>query len=110
MSHFVLEKSGADALEPEEDDDLGETKKPFDIEEMLRRRIAERLFDDVERKTELPPALQERKPDGDSLDFEKSRVGLGEIYAKQYEVEVLGHEKAGRGQLGFREVAGGARG
>lgn len=46
------------------------------------------------------------------MNFEKSRIGLGEIYAKQYEAEMLGHQteaekaedKAGRGNaLGFQE-------
>ena len=50
-------------------------------------------FDDVERRTDLPPATQEKTLEADTLDFEKSRVGLGDVYAKQYEQEVLGNKK-----------------
>lgn len=67
----------------------------FDIEAIIRQRVWNEDFDDVERKEVLPPS-QRPKGEGDdfveTLNFEKSRVGLGDIYAKQYEAEMIGHK------------------
>mmetsp|Transcript_78844 Transcript_78844/g.244660 ORF Transcript_78844/g.244660 Transcript_78844/m.244660 type:complete len:304 (-) Transcript_78844:89-1000(-) len=67
----------------------------FDIEAIIRQRIWDEMFDDVVHKTVLPPS--QRAPTAndeavETLNFEKSRVGLGEVYAKQYEAEMLGHD------------------
>merc|ERR1719235_2182748 len=64
--------------------------KKFDIEAIIKQRVWDEAFDDVVRKAELPPSQRPRGADGDveeTLNFEKSRVGLGEIYQKQYEAE-----------------------
>lgn len=67
----------------------------FDIESIIKQRVWDELFDDVVRKAELPPAQRPDNPDKDAvetLNFEKSRVGLGDIYAQQYETEMLGNK------------------
>lgn len=70
-------------------------RKKLDIDAIVRQRIWDEVFDDVVRKFHLPPSQRKRKEDEDvveTLNFEKSRVGLGDIYAKQYEAELLGHK------------------
>merc|ERR1712039_519144 len=57
------------------------------------------MGDDVLRKAELPPSQRPQKADEDiteTLNFEKSRVGLGDIYAQQYEAQMLGHKTEGQ--------------
>eukprot|EP00434_Breviolum_minutum_P031233 symbB.v1.2.027622.t1/scaffold2810.1/size69760/4 len=71
------------------------TKKPkFDLEAIIKQRVWDEAFDDVVRKTQLPPSQRPQSEEDavETLNFEKSRVGLGDIYAKQYEAEMLGHQ------------------
>mmetsp|Transcript_111909 Transcript_111909/g.311505 ORF Transcript_111909/g.311505 Transcript_111909/m.311505 type:complete len:742 (-) Transcript_111909:47-2272(-) len=66
----------------------------FDVEAIIRQRVWDEMFDDVVRKTALPPSQRPQGVDAEAmetLNFEKSRVGLGEVYAQQYEAEMLGH-------------------
>lgn len=66
----------------------------FDVEAIIRQRIWDEAFDDLARKAALPPSQRPQGAEDDpveTLNFEKSRVGLGDIYAKQYEAEMLGH-------------------
>lgn len=70
-------------------------RKKLDVDAIVRQRIWDEAFDDVVRKFQLPPSQRKRKEEEDvveTLNFEKSRVGLGDIYAKQYEAELLGHQ------------------
>jgi len=63
------------------------------IEKIIRQRIQDLAFDDVVRKVEAPPAARAPEENAEeTLDFQKSRVGLGEIYSRQYEAELLGHK------------------
>merc|ERR1719440_645221 len=67
----------------------------LDLEAIIKQRIWDEAFDDVVRKEALPPSQRPQGADEDvveTLNFEKSRVGLGDIYAKQYEAEMLGHK------------------
>lgn len=67
----------------------------FDVDAIVRQRVWDEAFDDVVRRKELPPAQRPQSADQDlveSLNFEKSRVGLSDIYAQQYEAEMLGHK------------------
>jgi len=69
--------------------------KRFDIDSIIKSRIWDEAFDDVIRKTELPPSQRPQGADGgdaETLNFEKSRVGLGEVYQQQYEAELLGNK------------------
>ena len=81
-------------LDEEESDDEGNKAQPFDIEKITRQRIADNLFDDVIRKADTrPTTLKKDGKNGEEeevLNFAKSRVGLGDIYAQQYEEEVFG--------------------
>jgi U3 small nucleolar RNA-associated protein MPP10 len=62
------------------------------IEDMIKQRIRDELWDDVERKIEdkNPKANREL----DEVSTEKSKIGLGDIYAKEYEQNVLGNKSA----------------
>ena len=60
------------------------------IDEIIRQRIKDGVFDDVVRKAALRPAAY--RPKAAELSTEKSKHGLGEEYAKEYEQSVLGHE------------------
>lgn len=69
----------------------------FDVEAIIKQRVWDEAFDDVVRKAELPPSQRPQNTDEDpveTLNFEKSRVGLGDIYAQQYEAEIFGHKTA----------------
>lgn len=60
------------------------------IDEIIKQRIKDGLFDDVVRKAALRPAAY--RPKAAELSTEKSKHGLGEEYAKEYEQSILGHE------------------
>ncbi|CAK9082211.1 unnamed protein product [Durusdinium trenchii] len=75
-------------------DALAKAKK-FDLEAIIKQRVWDEAFDDVVRKAQLPPSQRAQTGEEEAvetLNFEKSRVGLGDIYAKQYEAEMLGHQ------------------
>jgi len=50
------------------------------VEEMIQKRIKEKAFDDVIRKT----VVEKRFKPKIVLDSEKSNIGLGELYEKEY--------------------------
>ena len=80
-----------DLMLDENDFDPDNPEKPvFDIELIIRQRVADRTFNDVVRK-KLETVVHDKKPSDSSegLDFEKSQLGLAEVYAKQYEKDVF---------------------
>ncbi|CAJ1403509.1 unnamed protein product [Effrenium voratum] len=101
MTHFAARRAEELAGEGDADeeamedapgaDELAKSSK-LDLEAIIKQRVWDESFDDVVRKTQLPPS---QRPDDEdtveTLNFQKSRVGLGDIYAKQYEAEFLGH-------------------
>mmetsp|Transcript_126405 Transcript_126405/g.316012 ORF Transcript_126405/g.316012 Transcript_126405/m.316012 type:complete len:736 (+) Transcript_126405:74-2281(+) len=109
MSHFAghrAEEAAAvgDGQTGEEDAPLEDLKggdriiRKFDVDAVIKQRIWDEAFDDVIRRAELPPSQRPQGADEDiteTLNFEKSRVGLGDVYAKQYEAEMLGHKTEG---------------
>mmetsp|Transcript_9054 Transcript_9054/g.21625 ORF Transcript_9054/g.21625 Transcript_9054/m.21625 type:complete len:694 (+) Transcript_9054:38-2119(+) len=62
------------------------------LEAIIIQRIEDKMFDDVIATKKVRPADEKQGSDDPfaGLDFTKSRVGLGEIYAAQYEEQVLG--------------------
>ena len=75
----------------ENDFDPENPEKPvFDIDMIVKQRVADRTFDDVLRK-KMETVIHDKKPSDstEGLDFEKSQLGLAEVYAKQYEKDVF---------------------
>jgi len=59
------------------------------VEDLIRQRIIDQDFDDVQRRLPIEKDADYRKEM--ELSTEKSKVGLGEEYAKEYEERVMGH-------------------
>ncbi|PFH34136.1 putative M phase phosphoprotein MPP10 [Besnoitia besnoiti] len=81
--------------EEETDEEQGGTQKISKlseyIEKILRQRIEENLFDDVIRRAVVPPNQMKKGDDATvELDMEKSKVGLGDLYAMEYEQKLMG--------------------
>ncbi|KAI8384623.1 U3 small nucleolar ribonucleoprotein complex, subunit Mpp10 [Radiomyces spectabilis] len=88
----------------EEDLEFDQSVKPVPViteettsalEDMIKKRIADNMFDDVERKSDptLRPWLPSKRV---SLDDEKSKKSLAELYEDEYVKQVTGdktHEK-----------------
>ena len=62
------------------------------IEDMIKQRIRDELWDDVERKMEDKALKPNRELE--EVSTEKSKLGLGDVYAKDYEENVLGNASA----------------
>jgi len=62
------------------------------VDDMLRVRIKEQLWDDVIRLAALEPRSFRAKPA--DLSTDRSAIGLGDQYAADYEQEMLGHASA----------------
>ena len=60
------------------------------IEDMIKQRIRDELWDDVERKMEDKDFKPNRELD--EVSTEKSKLGLGDLYAQEYEENVLGNK------------------
>ena len=58
------------------------------IEDLIKARIKDALWDDVVRKAALQPGAY--KPKAAEISTEKAKEGLGEQYAKEYEQAMLG--------------------
>lgn len=95
----------------EEEDELTQgTAGAFklDVDAIIKQRVADELYDDVIKRSEeevkewygftwrpirFPQVLrlkgsQEGDDSVETLNFQKSRLGLADVYAKQYEAEV----------------------
>eukprot|EP00392_Amoebophrya_sp_AT5.2_P011173 g11248.t1 len=120
MTHFQSKRTldaaiatGQQLDDDEPSDDEGNRPQAFDIEMITRQRIADNLFDDVIRVADTRPATakNENGQDEEVLNFAKSRVGLADIYAQQYEEEVFGQaskneEKMSKEKLLCKELFG----
>ena len=93
FGHMASKRLDEDSVLIDENDfDAENPDKPkFDIELIVRQRIASRTFDDViKRKVETLSAEPSKPADAyEGLDFEKSQLGLAEVYAKQYEKDIF---------------------
>ena len=58
------------------------------IEDIIKARIKDELWDDVVRKQAIQPTKYKPKPT--EISTEKSTEGLGDVYAREYEQQVLG--------------------
>mmetsp|Transcript_44565 Transcript_44565/g.105623 ORF Transcript_44565/g.105623 Transcript_44565/m.105623 type:complete len:786 (+) Transcript_44565:54-2411(+) len=110
MTHFAARRAAEEAVaagieDPQDGNPLDEVpgadglfkgSKKFDIEAIIRQRVWDETYDDVVKKDVLPPSKRPQVAGEEDavevLNFEKSRVGLGDIYAKQYEAEMLNHK------------------
>ncbi|ORM40614.1 U3 small nucleolar ribonucleoprotein MPP10 [Babesia sp. Xinjiang] len=79
-----------------EDDNMGlEENQDVPVEIIIQQRIKAEVFDNVERKVALEDQLeaierlkQKRNKmnlEGGEIDFNKSKLGLGDVYAKRYQ-------------------------
>jgi len=59
-----------------------------EINRVIRKRVQNNLFDDVEKK-DISELLPQSKEDGDALSFEKAKLGLGEMYGEEFKEKVL---------------------
>ena len=60
------------------------------IDDIIRQRVKDGLWDDPVRKAALAPSAH--RPKRVEISQEKSKLGLADEYAQQYEREVLGHK------------------
>ena len=65
------------------------TESTTDLETMIKRRIADQLWDDVERKEDTLGADKATTSLPD-ISEEKSKEGLGDLYEKDYREQVMG--------------------
>mmetsp|Transcript_80914 Transcript_80914/g.177563 ORF Transcript_80914/g.177563 Transcript_80914/m.177563 type:complete len:750 (+) Transcript_80914:101-2350(+) len=75
--------------------DLAAQVKKFAVDAVIKQRVWDEIFDDVVRRNIVPPSQRPQGKDDDAaetLNFQKSRVGLGDVYAQQYEADLLGHQ------------------
>eukprot|EP00948_MAST-09A_sp_MAST-9A-sp1_P002460 g2460.t1 len=71
------------------------------LEEMIKERIANEVWDDPIRRTEAEMLQNQRKTKGDDVENdgddgklgEKSSIGLGDVYANEYAEKVLGYSQ-----------------
>ena len=93
FGHMASKRLDDDSgLMDENDFDAENPDKPkFDIELIIRQRIASRTFDDVIRRKVETVSTEPSKPADayEGLDFEKSQLGLADVYAKQYEKDIF---------------------
>ncbi|CAD7926154.1 unnamed protein product [Amoebophrya sp. A120] len=118
MTHFQSKRTLDTAiatgqqLDEEESDEEGNKPQQFDIEQITKQRVADNLFDDVIRVADTRPSTTKKDEDQEEvLNFAKSRVGLADIYAQQYEEEVFGQkskqeEKMSKEKLLCKELFG----
>lgn len=93
FGHMASKRLDDDSVLMDENDfDAENPDKPkFDIELIVRQRVASRTFDDVIRKKVETVTPDSSKPADayEGLDFEKSQLGLADVYAKQYEKDIF---------------------
>ena len=74
------------------------------LEDMIKERIKEELWDDVERKTADDFGTKKTK-ELKEISTEKSKIGLGEIYAQEFEQRFLGAAAVGEEEANKKEQA-----
>jgi len=69
------------------------TESTGNLEDIIKRRIADQLWDDVERRKETLGA-DRRTTSLPEVSEEQSKEGLAEVYEKDYREQVMGEEAA----------------
>jgi U3 small nucleolar RNA-associated protein MPP10 len=107
MAGKRLDSSEGNLMEDENDFDPENPEKPsFDIELIIKQRVADRTFDDVLRKIQETKREDNKPKDRlEGLDFEKSKLGLAEVYEKQYEKDVFNQSEEVEKQNAEKEDA-----
>eukprot|EP00281_Chroomonas_sp_CCMP1168_P026049 CAMPEP_0206229694 /NCGR_PEP_ID=MMETSP0047_2-20121206/9838_1 /ASSEMBLY_ACC=CAM_ASM_000192 /TAXON_ID=195065 /ORGANISM="Chroomonas mesostigmatica_cf, Strain CCMP1168" /LENGTH=345 /DNA_ID=CAMNT_0053653019 /DNA_START=100 /DNA_END=1137 /DNA_ORIENTATION=- len=82
LLELPLEFDHATKLTPVVTQDMTES-----IEAMIKKRCLDEHWDDPVRKA---PATQKARKEQEEVDTEKSKLGLGDLYAKEYERQILG--------------------
>ena len=96
-----------DLIVDENDFDPENPEKPkFDLDLIIKQRVADRTFDDVLRR-KVDAVVHDEKPSDrlEGLDFEKSQLGLADVYAKQYEKDIFNQSDASEKQSAEKEEA-----
>ena len=96
-----------DLVVDENDFDPENPEKPmFDIDLIIKQRVADRTFDDV-IKRKIETVIQDDKPADryEGLDFEKSQLGLADVYAKQYEKDIFNQSETAEKESAEKEEA-----
>ena len=75
------------------------------LEDMIKERIKEELWDDVERRTvdEYNKSRGGNRKELLEVSTEKSKIGLGEIYAQEFEQRYMGAAAAGEEEVNKKE-------
>ena len=73
------------------------------LEDMIKERIKEELWDDVERKSVDDYSRSGKSKELKEVSTEKSKIGLGEIYAQEFEQRYLGAAAAGEEEVNKKE-------
>jgi U3 small nucleolar RNA-associated protein MPP10 len=71
------------------------------LEDMIKERIKEELWDDVERRS--VDDYSTKKKELEDVSTEKSKIGLGEIYAQEFEQRFLGAAANGSDEINKKE-------
>ncbi len=71
------------------------------LEEMIKQRIRDELWDDVERRTEI---VVRKEKELSEVSTEKSKIGLGEVYAQDFEQRFLGAAASGEEEKKKQEL------
>jgi U3 small nucleolar RNA-associated protein MPP10 len=107
MAGKRLDTSEMELMVDENDFDPENPEKPvFDIDLIIKQRVADRTFDDIIRR-KVETAIIDDKPKDklEGLDFEKSQLGLADVYAKQYEKDIFNQSEETEKQSAEKEQA-----
>ena len=72
------------------------------LEDMIKERIKEELWDDVERRN-VGDRTEDKAKELADVSTEKNKIGLGEIYAQEFEQRFLGAAASGEEETNKKE-------
>ncbi|KAH0472994.1 MAG: uncharacterized protein KVP18_000748 [Porospora cf. gigantea A] len=101
--HTAVGESLEDKLEELDDESHATTDFAQRLDERLvkviKQRIQDGLFDDPEHKSAPDPNAAKKAEEAEiELEYQKSKLSLAEIYAKDYEHQILNTTTAAKGQ------------